>query len=254
MLSITKGRRVLVVVDPQNDFCHPDGSLYVPGAEKDIARIAKYIRERGRELTDIVVSMDSHDRIAIFHPRFWMTEEGTHPAPFTMITASDVAAKKFRAASDIDSDRTHRYLDKLEKRGGGIMVWPEHCIVSTWGHLISDELLDALDEWREASGRPVRYAFKGENPFREEFSIFDAPRDDIFTMMVSAEEVIFSGEALSHCVVESTAGYAPRAKEVVGTAQKMILLRDCTSPVAGFDRDECERRIMELGIEMQLSA
>jgi nicotinamidase-related amidase len=28
------GRKILLVVDMQNDFCHPNGSLYVEGAEK----------------------------------------------------------------------------------------------------------------------------------------------------------------------------------------------------------------------------
>ena len=31
----------LVAIDPQNDFCSPHGSLYVPGAEEDMKRLAR---------------------------------------------------------------------------------------------------------------------------------------------------------------------------------------------------------------------
>lgn len=32
-------KTVLLVVDMQNDFCLPSGSLYVPGAEKDVEMV-----------------------------------------------------------------------------------------------------------------------------------------------------------------------------------------------------------------------
>lgn len=33
----------LLIIDPQNDFCSPDGSLYVHGAEQDMQRLADFI-------------------------------------------------------------------------------------------------------------------------------------------------------------------------------------------------------------------
>ena len=37
-------KTVLFIVDMQNDFCLPTGSLYVPGAEKDAERLSLLIR------------------------------------------------------------------------------------------------------------------------------------------------------------------------------------------------------------------
>ena len=33
----------LMIIDPQNDFCLKNGSLSVPGADKDMERLAKMI-------------------------------------------------------------------------------------------------------------------------------------------------------------------------------------------------------------------
>ena len=33
----------LLAIDPQNDFCDPSGSLYVPGADEDTKRLAGFV-------------------------------------------------------------------------------------------------------------------------------------------------------------------------------------------------------------------
>ena len=35
----------LLLIDPQNDFCDPKGTLYVPGAEKDTLRLVSLLDE-----------------------------------------------------------------------------------------------------------------------------------------------------------------------------------------------------------------
>ena len=40
----------LLVIDPQNDFCHPDGSLFVPGADDDVERLAAFVESLKRAL------------------------------------------------------------------------------------------------------------------------------------------------------------------------------------------------------------
>jgi nicotinamidase-related amidase len=50
----------IVVVDMQNDFCHPDGALYAPGSEDAIEPIRSLL-ERGRTAgTEIVFTRDVH--------------------------------------------------------------------------------------------------------------------------------------------------------------------------------------------------
>ena len=39
------GRNLLLIIDPQNDFVNPDGSLYVDGAEDSIKNLCQWINE-----------------------------------------------------------------------------------------------------------------------------------------------------------------------------------------------------------------
>ena len=252
-------RRALVVVDPQNDFCDPKGSLFVPGADDDIRRLAGHIAARGASYDDIFVSLDSHDVVAIFHPKYWLDRVGEHPAPFTPITGEDCASGAWRPASPQNEANTRRTFGVMaRKKIESLMIWPEHCVVSTWGHGIYAPLLDAFAGWRDATGRAVRYFFKGENPYTDQFSVFEGIDDtwpdmrfrrDLFDRLAAADCVTFAGEALSHCVEASIASYVKRARTHASLRdQRVEVLVDCTSPVAGFDRAEGERRIAELGV------
>ncbi|CAM9858424.1 unnamed protein product, partial [Laminaria digitata] len=53
------GGIALLVVDPQMDF-HEGGSLGVPGASADAARIARLIVDHSDEIDELVVTLDSH--------------------------------------------------------------------------------------------------------------------------------------------------------------------------------------------------
>ena len=252
----TANRRALVIVDPQNDFCDQRGSLYVDGAAADIARLSSYIQREGENLAGIFVSLDSHDSVAIFHPGFWVNDRGEHPGPYTQITPGDYKAGKWKAMSAGNKPFAERTFAAMEKKGiETLMVWPEHCVVSTWGHQIADTLRDALRGWREKTGRAVRYIFKGENPYTDQFSIFEGVDDSypetafnepLFSRLRTFETVTFAGEALSHCVQESIPPYMRR----LGSAKQTVrLLVDCTSPVQGFDREASLAMLKETGIE-----
>ena len=59
-MQLDPARTAVVVVDMQNGFCHPDGSLYAPGSEAVIDPIADLV-ERGREAgTRLVFTRDVH--------------------------------------------------------------------------------------------------------------------------------------------------------------------------------------------------
>jgi nicotinamidase-related amidase len=231
----------LVIIDPQNDFCDPKGSLYVDGAAEDIARLAGYIRREGKNIAGIFISLDSHDASAIFHPAFWVDASGNPPAPFTPITAEDFRSSVWKTASNANKPFAARAFAALEAHGGiPLMVWPEHCVVSTWGYEIAAPLKEALEDWRGKTGLAVRYVFKGENPYTDQFSVFEgvdasypetAFNENLLARLAAFGQVTFAGEALSHCVQESILSYARRRDG----GQRVRLLTDCTSPVRGFD-------------------
>ncbi|ELY56639.1 cysteine hydrolase family protein [Natronolimnohabitans innermongolicus] len=59
-MHLEPARTAVVVVDMQNGFCHPDGSLYAPGSETVIEPIAELV-ERAREAgAQIVYTRDVH--------------------------------------------------------------------------------------------------------------------------------------------------------------------------------------------------
>ena len=52
--------KTLIVIDFQKDFANPNGTLYVPGAEKAEDGICSYIMEHNKEISDIVFTVDWH--------------------------------------------------------------------------------------------------------------------------------------------------------------------------------------------------
>lgn len=243
-------KRALVIVDPQNDFCDHRGSLYVEGAYADLKRLAAHIAGDCRCYTDIVVSLDSHDVMAIFHPGFWLGMDGGAPLPYTQITPEDISDGKWRVASPENRAAAERTFKAMAaKKAGALMIWPEHCVISTWGHNIPDVLREALSVWRKETGKAVRYIFKGENPYTDQFSIFEGLDDAypetafnsrLFDMLAESSSVTFAGEALTHCVGESVLSYM---EKLAGKTQRVTLLTDCSSPVAGFSGEEMLARL-----------
>jgi nicotinamidase-related amidase len=53
-------KRTLVIVDLQNDFCNPKGSLYVNGAEEAKANIIKYLEANKDNIDNVILTRDWH--------------------------------------------------------------------------------------------------------------------------------------------------------------------------------------------------
>jgi len=250
----------LVIIDPQNDFCDRKGSLYLEGAESDMLRLAEYIEKTAGSISQIFVSLDSHDRAAVFHPSFWADEAGERPSPFTQISHADFDSSKWCVASDANLPYVKRTFASLKAHGiESLMVWPEHCVVSTWGHQIAAPLQKALKAWQDASGVAVRYVFKGENPYTDQFSIFEgvdnsypetAFNETLYSRLAEFDQVTFAGEALTHCVKESILSYAHRLGK---SKQELRLLTDCTSPVSGFDASTALDTLRSVGVSPVVS-
>ena len=61
----------LFVIDPQNDFVAPTGSLRVEGGEADMERTSQWLMTHSDRCTDVFCSLDFHDRNHIAHPMGW---------------------------------------------------------------------------------------------------------------------------------------------------------------------------------------
>jgi nicotinamidase/pyrazinamidase len=236
----------LLIIDPQEDFCNPTtGTLYVPGAEKDMQRLAAFVTEHGAEIDAIHVTLDSHHVRDIAHPIWWVGADGNHPAPFTIITESDVNTGIWRAARDEDQARSADYVRALaHNKRYPLCIWPYHCLIGSAGHAVVAELFAALVAWEKASGRSVNYITKGENPYTEHYSAIQAdvidPKDphternvNLIATLRTAKTVYIVGEAGSHCVANTVRDLV--TGWVREDCERLVLLTDAISPVPGFE-------------------
>lgn len=228
----------LLIIDPQNDFCDPKGSLFVPGADEDMKRLAAMIVRLKDKIDDIHVTLDSHRLVDIAHPAWWKDQAGNPPPPFTMITAADVKAGTWVPVHF--HARTLEYLEELEKRGRFThLVWPPHCLIGSWGHNVYPELFSALQEW-EKQFATVDYVTKGSNIFTEHFSAVQAevpdPEDHttqlntrLIQTMQEGDIILVAGEARSHCVNWTARDVAEQFGDAA--ASKLHLILDAMSDV-----------------------
>jgi len=174
------GKRIeLLIIDPQNDFCDPKGSLYVEGANKDMERLAKFIDRVGEKLYDIHVTLDSHRLVDVAHPIFWADSQGNPPEPFTIITFDDVQKGKWKSRNPGYQVRSTDYVRKLEENGRyPLCIWPPHCLIGSWGHNVYPVLFEALLKWEEKNFANIDFVTKGSNPFTEHYSAVQADVPD----------------------------------------------------------------------------
>jgi nicotinamidase/pyrazinamidase len=234
----------LLVIDPQNDFCDPNGSLYVPGANNDMVRVAKMVRRLKDKLDDIHVTLDSHHFIDIAHPIFWVDSQSSHPDPFTIISADEVENGLWRCTNPQFQKRAGEYVKALEdNKRYPLCIWPPHCLIGSWGHEVinglQSSLFDALIEW-EKDFAMVDYVTKGSNFWTEHYSAVQAdvpdPEDPstqlntgLIKTLQEADIILLSGEARSHCLANTVKDIADNFGE--DNIKKMILLQDATSDV-----------------------
>ena len=231
----------LLIIDPQRDFVDPRGSLYVPGAEKDMARLSLLVSRLKDKIDDITITLDSHQEVDISHPLWFRDASGNHPSPFTQIAAEDVVNGKWLCTWAGATSRTVEYLRTLQNNGRyAHTIWPEHCLIGTEGHNVSLDLNEAVHEWKSRFAI-VNYVTKGSNIWTEHFSAVRAevpdpedPATQVNTRLISsledADVILLAGEARSHCVantVRDIAGALSDQKYI----QKLVLLTDAMSDV-----------------------
>jgi nicotinamidase-related amidase len=54
-------KETLVIVDFQNDFCNPNGTLYVNGAEEAKANLIKYLEANKDNIDNVILTRDWHN-------------------------------------------------------------------------------------------------------------------------------------------------------------------------------------------------
>jgi len=261
----------LLIIDPQKDF-HPGGTLAIDKADEDSERIASLIRNstekdgRGSTIERIFVTLDTHHKLHIGHPCFWVNVDGNHPEPFTLISSADVESGLwiprgnlhipdgmvdkdiFDGGFNIDGSfdlKKHcvQYTKSVEKSGHfKHCIWPEHCLLGSPGHNVVDVIRIALDDWVASTGRSVVWVCKGQNLLSENYSALSAEvpvsratefDNSLYQSLQLSNRLLICGQALSHCV-----NYTARdivKKWPPAEMSKICILTNCASNVTGFE-------------------
>ena len=260
----------LVVIDPQNSFCkvvptneqqiQHDGELCVSGAWEDTKRVADLVNRLQGKLNDIHVTLDSHHSLHISHPIWYKDSNGNNPLPFTIMREEkgNIVGSRFDSngnQTDVGEytcfrpsvhKRTLEYLRSLRANNRyPHCIWPEHCLIGTPGHNVVPHLSAALIAWEKKNFASVDFVTKGSNHFVEHFSAVKSevidPEDsstqlntEFINTLMSADEILFAGEAGSHCLANTIRDIADSFKDD-SFIKKCVLLKDGTSPVTGFE-------------------
>ena len=230
----------MLIVDMQNDFCNPSGTLFVEGADSDVKRLGEFIMRNSGRINHIIMTLDNHHVVDISHPVFWEDATGNPPPVFTTLTTSDVLNHVWRPR--FERKKAIRYIQDLENQGEfPHVIWPEHCIIGSAGAAVVEGIMEPVKSWAR-KGNFFEVIVKGTNPLTEHFGALMAnvPIEGSTETHMNARlvyelkhfsNILIAGEAKSHCVATTL----KQMMAIEGLAQKLIVLEDCTSNVPGFE-------------------
>ena len=259
--SNDKTKVALVLIDLQNTFCIPEFELFVggrsgKGAVEDNVKLCEFIYRNLNVITNIFLTMDTHQAMQIFHSVFLINSEGKHPEPYTLISFDDIKNGKWEINPDalnlvgLNEKKAEQYLlhyTKTLKNSGkyDLTIWPYHAMLGGIGHSLVPSVEEAIFFHSISRYSQPDFQVKGRNPLTEHYSVFgpeiktDANGNKIADKNLSLLEklssydvIIITGQAKSHCVawsVEDMLQYFLSKDKTL--TKKVYLLEDTTSPV-----------------------
>ncbi len=253
-------RICLLAVDVQNTFCIPGFELFVGGrsgrgAVDDNRRLVEFMYRNLATITQVLPSLDTHRAMQVFHAIWLVDEHGNHPAPYTLVSAEDVEAGRFRVnpaiadALELDPGYAQRHLAHYTRelaRGGkyDLTIWPYHAMLGSIGHALVSAVEEAIFFHSIARYSQPDFQVKGDNPLTEHYSILgpevtEGPDGDrlgaknrpLVDKLLSFDAVVVAGQAKSHCLAWTVDDLLEHDEVRARLAERTYLLADCTSPV-----------------------
>jgi len=251
----------LLLVDVQNTFCIPGFELFVGGrsgngAVDDNKRLCEFIYRNLASISHISATLDTHTSTQIFHPIFFVDENGKHPAPYTDIHFDDLLSGAWRFNPDLagqfgitpeDGQKIVLHYTKTlaEKGKYALTIWPYHAMLGGIGHALVSAVEEAIFFHSVVRLTQIHYEIKGERPFTENYSVIgpevlNGPQGEslgkrntkFIEQLKTVDRLIIAGQAKSHCVASTVSDLLEDIQSTdTGLAGKVYLLEDCTSPV-----------------------
>jgi nicotinamidase-related amidase len=222
-------RICLLAVDIQNTFCIPDFELFVAGrsgtgAVDDNRRLCDFVYRNLGEITQIFPSLDTHHAMQVFHAIWLVDERGDHPAPYTLVSAEDIARGRWTLNSavaealGIDVDYAERHLayytrQLAEGEKYDLTIWPYHAMLGGIGHALVSAVEEAIFFHGLVRYSNPEFQVKGDNPLTEHYSMLgpevtEGPDGDrlggknteLIEKLLTFDAVVVAGQAKSHCL------------------------------------------------------
>lgn len=234
-------RVVLLLVDAQVDFVHPDGALSVPRAVEDTRRTVEWVLRNVRQLSQIAASLDSHLPNQIFYATWWTDPEGNAPEPMTVITSEQVEIGEWRPLFEPEWSKSYvRDLEQQAKKQ--LMIWPFHTMIGTAGHMLVPALYEAIAYQSAARRARPNFVTKGTIAKTEYYSLVEpeiqvpddpngVPNLALLDWLMDFDLIYVAGQAKSHCVLESLNSIVRYHGDRRHQMEKVRVLMDCTSSV-----------------------
>lgn len=239
--SLKDKERVLFLgIDVQQDFMD-HGALGVAGAQKDVERMTRFIYDNMEKISNIAVSMDTHTPHQIFHPCWWIDENGEHPALYTVITLKDLDEGKWRAVINPQASREYvKHLEQDAKKA--LCIWTYHCMQGTTGAALENQFANMIYFHSVARKAVVQRLVKGQDPMSEMYGIIRPEYDtkgymnlEFLNKLERFDKVLIAGEAKSHCVLESIKQILEYYETRPEVTEKVYVLEDCMSSISGYE-------------------
>lgn len=255
------GKRIAVfLIDFQRTFAathlipgpNPNFQLGVPGALDDAHRFSEWFLKNAHRIGKKYLTLDTHQGVQIFHPLYWSDDKGNYPPAFTIMSFKNgliVGSDGKTYTANYNPLEAEAYIEALARDGKyALMIWPFHSMVGSLGHALIPELHEAIffhdvlrqeQSHMQMKGRWLTSeAYSGIKEEVTEVTVGGRKKTigSVYTELLKAvddnDQVVFAGEASSHCVkatIEDLADMASRRDPAI--LKKFYILKDCMSPV-----------------------
>lgn len=241
-------KKLLLIIDPQVDFI--SGSLPVPGAEKAMYKLARWIETNPRTFDDIVVTLDSHlpGHVSFISSWGWTANPGLRPVTVNLsnLSGGHRYDPGFVYLGNLDDKfyytDEHKLLQGKIKnyiatlKDDGLRLWPDHCVIGTPGYQIYKPLLESLEYYSRTTQDPWKIIMKGDDPHIEMYSAvtkgvpgyegglkYSVKLDE--SLLQKYDEIYIAGIARDFCVAETISDLVKYFPELIKGKLRLIL--DC---------------------------
>lgn len=161
----------LLIINPNNDFVDPRGSMYIKNSDIVMMNLAKWINFNHSKITTIFCCMECHTIRHISFPDYWKTgPKGTiKPCPNVSITYQDFKKELIAPNDPRKNQWIDSYLRELDIRKRNHILLPYHCIDGSWGQSMSTALSNTFINCK-INPQIIRY---GQYPHSEMTSVFE---------------------------------------------------------------------------------